>query len=245
MTSPWPTTPFATPGGSASIRSSSSKIAIDDAGASLAGLRTNVQPVAIAAPILRSGRSTGSFHGVIRPQTPTGSFSTKFEQVARGAARHLAVDQPRGARVEQDPVDRWLELALADVADRLAHLAGDELREAGRLLAEQPRELVQDRRASLAGRRRPVGLIERPSRCGDRRRQVIRRRRTRGRDELPGRRVTALERRAAGVDPARRRCSCGPRGRACPCSIIDSSGWRRSRRRPPRSPVPHRWSAAG
>ena len=45
----------------ASIRSRSSKIAIDDAGASLAGLSTNVQPVAMAAPILRSGRSTGSF----------------------------------------------------------------------------------------------------------------------------------------------------------------------------------------
>jgi hypothetical protein len=62
------------------MRSSSSKIAIDDAGASLAGLSTNVQPVAIAAPILRSGRSTGSFHGVISPQTPTGSLRTRLSR---------------------------------------------------------------------------------------------------------------------------------------------------------------------
>ena len=63
-----------------SMRSSSSKIAIDDAGASLAGLSTNVQPVAMAAPILRSGRSTGSFQGVISPHTPTGSLSTKLSR---------------------------------------------------------------------------------------------------------------------------------------------------------------------
>ena len=79
-TSPAPTTPFATPCGSPSIRSSNPKIAIDDAGASLAGLSTNVQPAAIAAPILRSGRSTGSFHGVIRPHTPTGSLRMKLSR---------------------------------------------------------------------------------------------------------------------------------------------------------------------
>ena len=55
-------------------------MAIDDAGASLAGLSTKVQPVAIAAPILRSGRSTGSFHGVISPQTPTGSLRMKLSR---------------------------------------------------------------------------------------------------------------------------------------------------------------------
>ena len=38
MTAPSPTTPFATPGGRPGIRSSSSKIAIEDAGASLARL---------------------------------------------------------------------------------------------------------------------------------------------------------------------------------------------------------------
>ncbi len=55
-------------------------MAIDAAGASLAGLSTNVQPVAIAAPILRSGRSTGSFQGVISPQTPTGSLRMKLSR---------------------------------------------------------------------------------------------------------------------------------------------------------------------
>ncbi len=79
-TSPAPTTPLATPFGKPGIRSSRPKIAIDDAGASLAGLSTNVQPVAIAAPILRSGRSTGSFHGVISAHTPTGSLRMKLRR---------------------------------------------------------------------------------------------------------------------------------------------------------------------
>ena len=79
-TSPAPTTPFATPFGSRSMRSRSSKMAIEEAGVSLAGLSTNVQPVAMAAPILRSGRSTGSFHGVMSPQTPTGSLRMKLSR---------------------------------------------------------------------------------------------------------------------------------------------------------------------
>ena len=55
-------------------------MAIDEAGVSLAGLSTNVQPVAMAAPILRSGRSTGSFHGVMSPHTPTGSLRMKLSR---------------------------------------------------------------------------------------------------------------------------------------------------------------------
>ena len=54
--------------------------AIEDAGASLAGLSTNVQPVAITAPIFRRGRSTGSFHGVMSPHTPTGSLRMKLRR---------------------------------------------------------------------------------------------------------------------------------------------------------------------
>ena len=124
-----------------SIRSSSSKIAIDDAGVSLAGLSTNVQPVAIAAPILRSGRSTGSFHGVMSPHTPTGSFRTKFRRWP-GPSRHLAADHPRGGGVELDPVDGGLDLALPHVADRLAHL---DARRAARAVRPPP----------AAGRRAP------------------------------------------------------------------------------------------
>ena len=86
-TPPSPTTPLATPCGSAGIRSSSPKIAIDDAGASLAGFRTNVQPVAIAAPILRSGRSTGSFHGVIRRADADRLLEDEVQEVARRRGR--------------------------------------------------------------------------------------------------------------------------------------------------------------
>ena len=138
---------------------------------------------------------------MIRPQTPTGSFMTKVEEVTRRAARDLAVHQARGAGIEPDPVDRRLELALPDVADRLAHLAGDELRQATRFLPEQPCELVQDRRPSLAGGRRPIGAVERTSRGVDRRRQVLGRRRTSRRDQLTGRRVAALEQRPTCVAP--------------------------------------------
>jgi hypothetical protein len=54
-------------------------------------LRTKVHPVAIAAPILRSGRSTGSFHGVMRAHTPTGSLRMKLSRCC-GAE---AVTSPR------------------------------------------------------------------------------------------------------------------------------------------------------
>ena len=146
----------------AGIRSRSSKIAIDDAGASLAGLRTNVQPVASAAPILRSGRSTGSFHGVISPHTPTGSLRTKFRRWLGPPTSTSPRIEPRGAGVEQDPVDGRLDLALANVADRLAHLGRDEPGQRLRLLAQEPGQLEQDRRrARLPARRRPAAVVER------------------------------------------------------------------------------------
>ncbi len=80
IASPDPVRPFATPAGSPGRPSSSSKIAIDDAGASLAGFRTNVQPEASAAPIFRSGRSIGSFQGVMNAHTPTGSRRTRLRR---------------------------------------------------------------------------------------------------------------------------------------------------------------------
>ncbi len=39
---------------------------------SSAGLTTIVQPAASAAPALRNIIELGKFHGVIKPQTPTG-----------------------------------------------------------------------------------------------------------------------------------------------------------------------------
>ena len=62
-------------------------MAIEEAGASLAGLSTNVQPVAMAAPILRSGRSTGSFHGRDEPAHADRLLEDEVEQVARAPRR--------------------------------------------------------------------------------------------------------------------------------------------------------------
>ena len=47
----------------------------DVSGASSAGLRITVQPVAIAGPIFQMLAPSGPFHGMIAPTTPTGSFS--------------------------------------------------------------------------------------------------------------------------------------------------------------------------
>ena len=44
-----------------------------EAGACSAGLTTNVQPAASAGASFQVSSSTGEFHGVIAPTTPTGS----------------------------------------------------------------------------------------------------------------------------------------------------------------------------
>ena len=113
-------------------------------------------------------------------------------------------------------------ISLANVADRLAHLARDELGEPWRLLAQQAGELVEDRGALLAGSRRPAGVVERPSCRIDRRGQVVEIGLDCGRHEIAGRgigfRTTRRPRR-----PSAHRCSCGPRARRHPSRSIESS----------------------
>ena len=167
-TSPAPTTPFATPRGRPRSGRAARRSPSTTPGASLAGLSTNVQPAAIAAPILRSGRSTGSFHGVIRRAHPDRLLEDEVEQVARRRGRDLAADHPGGARVEQDAVDRRRDLALADVADRLAHLDRDEARERLGLLAQQVGQLEQDGRPLASRGGRPGAVVERGARRRDR-----------------------------------------------------------------------------
>ena len=81
-TSPWftiappvapaPLTMFTTPGGrSASWMISASFIAVS--GVVSAGLRTTVLPPASAGAIFHAAMSSGKFHGITCPQTPTGS----------------------------------------------------------------------------------------------------------------------------------------------------------------------------
>jgi hypothetical protein len=69
---PKPVTTLNTPGGkpASSISLANSSV---EAGACSAGLTTNVQPAASAGASFQVISSTGEFHGVIAPTTPTGS----------------------------------------------------------------------------------------------------------------------------------------------------------------------------
>ncbi len=69
---PSPVTTLTTPDGKpASSASSPSRSAVS--GVCSAGLRTVVQPAASAGPSFQAAISSGKFHGMIWPQTPTGS----------------------------------------------------------------------------------------------------------------------------------------------------------------------------
>ena len=69
---PSPVTTLSAPGGNpASSASSASRSAVS--GVSSAGLSTIAQPVASAGPIFHTAISSGKFHGMIAPTTPTGS----------------------------------------------------------------------------------------------------------------------------------------------------------------------------
>ena len=64
-------TTFRTPSGRPASRSTSARSS-EVNGVSSAGLKTMVQPAAIAGPILRVPIANGKFHGVIRMHGPTG-----------------------------------------------------------------------------------------------------------------------------------------------------------------------------
>ncbi len=69
---PSPVRTLSTPGGMpASSASSPSRSAVS--GVCSAGLSTIVQPAASAGAIFHAAISSGKFHGMIWPQTPTGS----------------------------------------------------------------------------------------------------------------------------------------------------------------------------
>jgi hypothetical protein len=69
---PKPVTTLNTPGGRPASCSSLANSSVE-AGACSAGLTTNVQPAARAGASFQVMSSTGEFHGVIAPTTPTGS----------------------------------------------------------------------------------------------------------------------------------------------------------------------------
>ena len=69
---PAPRTRLATPAGRPAASSTSMR-SIDVCGVSSAGLRINELPAASAGATFQDACSSGKFHGVIIPQTPTGS----------------------------------------------------------------------------------------------------------------------------------------------------------------------------
>ena len=72
--SPKPVTMLTTPSGSPASCSSSPRRSADS-GVCSAGLSTTVQPQASAGPSFHAAISSGKFHGMIWPTTPTGSRS--------------------------------------------------------------------------------------------------------------------------------------------------------------------------
>ncbi len=78
--SPAPVTMFTTPGGrSASRQISASRIAVS--GVVSAGFSTTVLPQASAGAIFHAAISSGKFHGMIWPQTPSGAGRAAGEGV--------------------------------------------------------------------------------------------------------------------------------------------------------------------
>jgi len=73
---PSPVTMLTTPGGSSACRSTSQKSSAVS-GVVSAGLRTTVFPAASAGAIFQASISSGKFHGMIWPQTPSG-FGERF-----------------------------------------------------------------------------------------------------------------------------------------------------------------------
>ncbi len=83
-------TTLTTPGGIPASRASSPNTIVLK-GASSAGLRTTVQPAAAAGATLRVAMASGTFHGVISRQQPTGPFTVTM------------CDRPSGAGAVRPP----------------------------------------------------------------------------------------------------------------------------------------------
>ena len=109
-----------------------------DSGVSDAGLRTTVLPQTSAGMIFHDGIAIGKFHGVIRPQTPSG-WRTDIANLSRSSDGTVCPDRRRPSPGhEERHVDRFLHVAARFVED-LAHLARHVARERLLALGEQLR----------------------------------------------------------------------------------------------------------
>src|SRR5688572_17722022 len=79
---PGPGTTLNTPSGKPAAATTSANLSAVS-GVRLGGLWTIVQPVARAGPYFHIDSSSGKFHGVMAPTTPTGSFSVKRNALGR------------------------------------------------------------------------------------------------------------------------------------------------------------------
>ena len=86
--------------------------AIDDNGAISDGLRTMVQPVNIAGMTLRVTWFIGQFQGVIRPQTPTGSYRIRLSGASPSSGRSNLnfLTASRKFAICHSPASAWLAL---------------------------------------------------------------------------------------------------------------------------------------
>ncbi len=120
------TTPFGSPT-SAQISAKASAVS----GVYSAGFSTTVLPAASAGAIFQASISSGKFHGMIWPQTPTGLRPGKLVRQHLGPAR-VMIEMPR----DQGHVD------VARLADRLAVVHRLQHRQEPFALLDRPRDGV-------------------------------------------------------------------------------------------------------
>ena len=159
-TEPGPATTLRTPSGrpaSTAIRSSSSEVS----GVSAAGLRTIVLPAASAGATFHEAITSGKFHGVIRPTTPSGSRNVISTPPATGIVRPS--EALRAPGVVAEALGDHRDLA-ASVGDRLAGVASFERRElvgAGRSTASEIASMRRARSPGATARQAPNAAFAR------------------------------------------------------------------------------------
>ena len=161
---PSPVTMLTTPAGSSAWRSTSQNSSAVS-GVVSAGLSTTVLPAASAGAIFHASISSGKFHGMIWPATPSGRGAPVRERVVELVGPAGVVEEVRGGERQVD---------VARLLDRLAAVERLEHRELARALLQQPRDPEQVLGALGRAQRRPLAL-EGVARRGDRGVDVLRR----------------------------------------------------------------------
>ena len=115
-----------------------------------AGLRTTVLPHASAGAIFHAAMSSGKFHGMICPATPSGRATPTVEGVVELVGPPRVIEEVR--RRERD-VD------VARLLDRLAAVHRLDDRELARLLLDRARDAEDVLRALASAHLRPVLVV--------------------------------------------------------------------------------------